>query len=277
MCRPTTRRTAAVLAGIAVTAVSTATAGGVAAPSDPVAGPPYEFTTELVGQFGEPIPLKNAAMITRTELGYLYRAGQQDGHLVVSPVDGGLRFRDTGTQRFEKLARACRPRKVKVGVAAVCRMPTGATEALPLLVEVWPRLGDDFTDASRLPPTVAVTVLGDEGHDVALLGAGPDFFNGHSGRDRVRGGDGNDWIRAGLGRDRVYGGPGDDRLIGMDGPDTVRGGDGDDRVDGGDGDDVLQGDGGADFIVCGTGIDTATMDLEDFVLSTCESVTAAVS
>jgi len=186
-------------------------------------------------------------------------------------VDGGLRFVDTGTKSFKKVSPACQRKKVRVGVAAVCRVPGSISVRWPLLVEVWPRLGDDFTDASTLPATFAVTVLGDEGHDVARFGAGPDFFNGHSGRDLVWGGAGNDWIRAGLGNDAVEGGPGNDDLVAMQGRDTVRGGNGDDRVGGGDGDDRLWGDAGADFVLCGTGRDSAKVDAGDRVHD-CESV-----
>ena len=46
---------------------------------------------------------------------------------------------------------------------------------------MWPRLGDDRVDASTLPDSVAMTVLGDAGDDVVLFGGGPDFFNGFTG------------------------------------------------------------------------------------------------
>ena len=36
------------------------------------------------------------------------------------------------------------------GVAATCRMPSHATTSTPMLLEVWPRLGDDYLDASTL-------------------------------------------------------------------------------------------------------------------------------
>jgi serralysin len=259
------------LALLVAAALTVSTAGSFAAPTDLDAGPPYDYTTELMGQFGPPIPLKNAAMLTKTEHGYLYRSGQQDGHLVVTEVDRGLRFRDTGTQELRELSGACLRQRVKVGIAAVCRVPAGITESQPLLVEVWPRLGDDFTDSSSLPATFALVVLGDEGHDVARLGAGPDFFNGHSGRDRISGGAGNDWIRAGLDNDSISSGPGDDRLVGMEGDDIIYGGDGDDRVGGGPGNDRLRGDAGADFVLCGTGADSVRVDGADALLD-CESV-----
>lgn len=272
MRRRTLRHVLAVLVGAAMTAMSTmspSNAGGVTDPSD-LAGPPYEYTTELLGE-GVFIPLKDKAMLTRTTHGYLFRTGQQDSHLVLTRVKRGLRFVDRGTARFVKLSGACRERSVKVGVAAVCRVPTDISVRQPLLVEVWPRLGDDFTDGSTLPATIALTVLADGGNDVALLGAGPDFFNGASGRDRVSGGAGDDWIRAGLGNDVVKGRRGDDYLVGVDGRDVVRGGGGDDRVYGMDGNDRLDGGAGADFVVCGAGLDSAKGDGLD-VFRDCEAV-----
>jgi serralysin len=267
--RRTLRPALAVLAAAAVVTTTVGTAAGVADAAESPAGPSYDFTTELMGQFRF-IPLKDVAMLTRTEHGYRFRTGQQDSHLVITQVQGGLRFVDTGTKSFKRLGRACRPEKVRVGVAAVCRMPATVSTSRPLLVEVWPRLGDDFTDGSTLPATVALAVLGDEGHDVARLGAGPDFFNGHSGRDRVSGGAGNDWIRAGSGNDTVWGGPGDDKIVGMEGHDVLLGGEGDDRVGGLEGDDRLWGGAGADFILCGTGRDSAKVDDSDRLLGDCE-------
>lgn len=251
--------------------VSAGTTAGLVAEDRPHAGPPYDFTTELVGQFAF-IPLKDQAMLTRTKHGYLFRTGQQDSHLVVTLEDRRLRLHDTGTKRFKKLSPACERARVRVGIAAVCRVPRDISVRQPLLVEVWPRLGNDFTDASTLPATFAVTVLADAGRDVARLGAGPDFFNGHSGRDYVRGGAGNDWIRAGLDNDVFYGGPGHDDLVAMEGDDVVRGGPGDDRVGGGDGDDRLWANTGSDFVLCGDGRDGAVVEADDRVFHDCESV-----
>src|SRR4051812_27805577 len=123
------------------------------------------------------VRLKDQAMLTRTKHGYRLWSGGQDNHLTVTLVDGGLRFRDTGTKSFKKLSPACHRQRVRIGIGAVCRVPADITQRRPLLVEIWPRLGDDYTDASTLPATFAVTVLTDEGNDVAYLGAGPDFFN----------------------------------------------------------------------------------------------------
>jgi serralysin len=253
-----------------MTATTSVTADGLAAPADS-AGPPYDFTTELIGQFRF-IPLKDVAMLTKTQHGYVFRTGQQDSHLVVTRVRRGIRLVDTGTKSFKRLSPACQRRNVRRGIAAVCRVPAGVSRRQPLLVEVWPRLGNDFTDGSSLPATIAMTVLGDEGRDVARFGAGPDFFNGHFGGDRVSGGSGNDWIRAGHGNDAFTGGPGHDRLVGMEGRDLMFGARGDDRVGGGDGNDRLRAGAGEDFVLCGTGRDSANVGTGDRVLRDCEAV-----
>ena len=191
---------------------------------------------------------------------------------MVTLVDGRLRFADTGTKLFKKLSSACH-RKNAVGVAAVCRIPGGISVRRPLLIEVWPRLGNDYSDTSTLPATFAVTVLGDKGHDVAHFGAGADFFNGFSERDVITGGAGNDWIRSGLDNDTVNGGPGNDDIVAVDGHDTVSGGEGADRLWAGEGDDKIWGGAGADFLLCGNGRDAAHADAGDRVPRDCESVT----
>lgn len=267
MLRRTLRPALAALAAVALTVMA---GGQLAAQAEPTGGPPYKYTTELMGQFAL-IPLKNAAMLTRTEHGYLFRAGQQDSHLVITQVPGGVRFRDTGTRELRKLAPACRQKTVKVGIAAVCKVPTGVSVSQPLLLEVWPRLGDDYVDGSTLSAKFAMTVLADKGDDVALLGAGPDFFNGAPGHDRVLGGAGNDWIRAGEDADRAWGGPGADYLVGGTGSDMLDGQDGDDWVGGGDNNDRLYAGAGADLVNCSAGTDAATVDKHDRALS-CEAV-----
>ncbi|WP_183093744.1 calcium-binding protein [Nocardioides stalactiti] len=264
-----------VLAAAAVT--SSFVAGGSPAraegepPGGPgTAGPPYEYETALMGESAL-TPLPDQAMITRTEHGYLVRAGQQDSHLVVTLTDEGLRFEDSGTQRWKKLARRCRSRDVAVGVAAVCRVPGWVSEDQPLLLEFWPRLGDDYFDASTLGADYAMTMLSDAGHDTAHFGDGPDFFNGFTGRDRVWGGGGDDWIRTGDHADLVWGGGDDDQVIGSDGRDELYGEDGDDRLGGGAGDDRLDGGAGEDFILCDIGLDGVLTDGIDRLLG-CESV-----
>lgn len=271
------RRTLSALAGAAALAAVALAAGPATADGTPplgpgTAGPPYPYATELMGEeLGRPlVPLVDKAMITRSEHGYLYRAGQQDSRLTVTASGTRLRFVDTGTASFRRLGRGCTERAVRRGVAAVCRVPSWVSTERPLLLEVWPRLGDDHVDVSTLPESFAVTVLGDAGHEVVRLGAGPDFFNGHTGRDRVVGGAGNDWIRSGLDDDVARGGDGDDQLVGMDGDDTLYGDAGDDRLGGMAGRDTLVGGEGHDFLLCDTGVDNALTDLLDRLLG-CET------
>lgn len=234
------------------------------------AGPPYDYATELMGSYAL-LPLPDQAALTRSAHGYLFRAGQQDSHLEVTLDEDGLRFVDTGTQRFKRLAKVCEEEDVAVGVAAVCPFPADATAGAPVLVEFWPRLGDDHLDASTLPDTVAMTMLADAGDDTARFGAGPDFYNGFTGVDQVWGGAGNDWIRAGKGDDLVWGGAGDDQLVGTDGKDTFFGEGGDDLLGGGVGDDSLDGGEGADLFRCDGGFDSVWADAADR-LRACEWV-----
>jgi Ca2+-binding RTX toxin-like protein len=251
-------------------AVGVGTADGSEPPAGANAGPPYHFTTELMGDYAE-LSLKDQAMLYRTKHGYRFHSGQQSSHLVVTRVEGGLRFADTGTKAFKKTSAGCHRQKGTKGVAAVCRIPAGISVRRPLLIEIWPRLGNDFTDTSSLPATFATTVLGDKGHDVARLGAGPDFFNGFSSRDVVSSGAGNDWIRSGIGNDAVNAGAGNDDIVAVEGSDTVRGASGVDRIWTGDGDDHLSGGAGADLLLCGNGRDNASTDASDRVHD-CESV-----
>jgi hypothetical protein len=288
--RRTAWSTLAVVAVTAAASVGAAGAGGTAAgvglsssaaakhaahkvaaggPPGTHAGPPYKFITELMSYAPE-LRVKDQAILARTKLGYRLWSGGQDSHLTVTLVDGKLRFRDTGTKSFKRLSPKCERQKVRVGVSALCKVPKDITKRRPLLIEIWPRLGDDYTDTSTLPATFAVTMLSDEGNDVAKFGAGPDFFNGHRGRDRVWGGGGNDWIRGGDGNDLIFGGPGNDDIVGMEKNDTVHGGPGDDRIWTGPGRDRLFGDTGADLLICGTGFDRATPDSSDKVARNCD-------
>ncbi len=275
----TLRHALAGLAAAALVAVA-GTSGPVSVGADlraaadirDLAGPPYEFTTKLVDgrQVGK--PLTGVAVIDRTEHGYVYRAGSQDSHLVVTQVRGGLRFADSGTPRFKGLAAQCRKARARRGVAAVCALPSGISTQQPLLVEVWPRIGDDFLDSSRLSAMFAVTMLGDLGDDEARFGPGSDFFNGHMGQDRVSGGEGDDWIRTGDDADVIWGGPGNDYLVGMLGNDRIWGEDGDDWLMGMDGNDRLVLGAGSDRAGCGTGTDAVIVDPEDSPRD-CELVT----
>ena len=273
------QRAPGVLAIAVMTAVGAPPSAHTEARSTPpngpgTAGPPYDFTTELMVP-GPAEPLVDQASLDRTDLGYRFRAGQQDSHLTVTVTSRGrLRFVDTGTKRFKDLAGTCKRRRPAVGIEAVCPIPAGITSRRPLLVEVWPRLGNDYVDTSSLPATFAVTVLGDEGRETVTFGAGWDFFNGHKGRDVVSGGAGNDWIRPGLDNDLIHGDAGDDQIIDAleGGNDVLYGDAGDDRLAGGSGIDRLVGGDGGDLVVCGDGVDAAVTDGNDFFRGDCEVV-----
>ena len=249
-------RFAGVLAALITVATAAVVSGGSSvADTKPDAGPDTcPYTTELIGR-NPHLSMKGAARILKTDCGYRFRAGQQDSHLKITQVGNQLHFADKGSDRIDKLAKACTEIKGVRGIAAKCRIPYGLSVDNRLLVEVWPRLGDDFVDGSTLSDLFSMTVLGDAGKDTALMGAGPDFFNGAFDNDRVQGGAGDDWIRAGDNRDRVQGGAGNDHITGGYGDDTIGGGD------------------DADRIYCGGGHDRATRDAGDLAVWKCESVT----
>jgi serralysin len=234
--------------------------GLLAAPAYGV-GPWYPHDTVLNGQY-KLIPLKNQAMITREKYGYRFRAGQQNSHIVVTRTQDGLRFHDAGTKEWKSLDPGCDRVRVDKGVAAVCSVPRDVSTTKPMLLEVWPRLGDDYLDTSSLGAEFQVAALMDDGFDTVYLGAGDDFVNGAMKKDVVRGGAGDDWIRTGIGNDDIDGGPGDDKLVGADGADIIRGGPGADFIGGGPGADQLFGDDmtSKDVLSCGGGRDRATFD-----------------
>ena len=268
LTRPVHRPT---LTALAVAVCTVLLLGLTAASPSHAYGPTKRYVTVLKGQFTF-IPLKNQAMISRSTSGYVYRAGQQDSRLTVTRTKRGLRFHDAGTRRWHALAKPCRKARARVGVAAVCTVPRWAARRNALLLQVWPRLGNDFVDASDLGNRVDVTVLGDAGRDVALLGEGDDFFNGAMGRDRARGGGGSDWLRAGAAAEVLRGGRGHDRVVGVGGNDFVGGGRGSDRVEGGPGRDRVHSGRGRDRLSCGDGRDVAVVVTGGDHHSRCERV-----
>lgn len=243
----------ALVAALGVAAVAMVPVGSSEAGTQPEAGPSCPFITELINHAPD-LGLKGEARITKTECGYRYFSGRQNNRLVITQVGDKLRFSDPRTDRVDRLADACSNVRGVPGIVVLCPIPRGTDADHPLLVEVWPRLGDDFVDGSTLSAMFSMTVLGDAGHDVAFMGAGDDFFNGAFDADQVRGGAGDDWIRSGDQRDRVAGGPGHDYITSGEGGDRVVGG------------------GGADRIYCGPGADDATRDGGDLTVYQCESV-----
>lgn len=250
-------RVVGVLAALITVAATAVVVGGSSqAATKPDAGPENcAYTTELINR-NPYLSMKGAARILETKCGYRYRSGQQDNHLVITQVGDTVRFVDRRTDRIDKLADSCTELKVDRGIAAECPVGYGVSPDARMLIEVWPRLGDDFVDGSSLSDDFSLAVLADGGDDTALLGAGPDFFNGAFGKDRVRSGAGDDWIRSGDARDHVNAGPGNDHITSGIGADSVVGGEGSDRL------------------YCGPGNDTAFRDGGDLTVYACESVTA---
>lgn len=235
----------------------------------PGVGPHRPYVQEI--NMGGVVPLKNQALLNRTPHGYLFRGGQQDNNLTMTYVEGRLHFVDTATQSWKWTPpKACVQLDVPQGVGASCRMPAKFSPSAPMLVEVWPRLGDDTLDSTALPALFDVAFLGDKGNDVARLGAGNDFFNGAQDSDRGYGGAGRDWIRTGLADDFIDGEEGSDYLVGVDGNDTIYGGPGDDQLFGIDGNDKLFAGEGTDRLSCGNGTDEASLKHSDKALN-CES------
>ena len=235
----------------------------------------YQPPMALYGQFGTPIPLKNAAMVQTTPGGYRYIAGQQDSNLTITQVGGDLVFTDTGTKELRDIPSSCTPLSAGTGIAVKCAIPDGYDTSHRMYVEVWPRLGNDVVDGSTLSPMFRMWVLADAGRDTVFGGAGDDFVNGAQNRDTVWGGAGNDWLRTGKGRDELHGGDGDDKLVGTYRADVMDGGAGNDQVSGGSGNDTLTGGPGADVVSCGSGgADDAFVDAADRV-SGCESVSGS--
>lgn len=253
-----------------VGAVAALGAAGLMGPAPATAGgstPP----TELLGDGPTPIPLKNAAMIKRTEWGYRYIAGQQDSNLTVRMDDGKIVYSDRGTRELRDIPGTCSRRSADVGISVACTVPAEYGAPNSMFLEIWPRLGDDTVDASSMPSTFRMWVLGDRGRDVVRTGAGDDFVNGAQDPDKVWGGAGDDWLRTGIGDDTLHGEAGNDRIVGVDGSDTLDGGEGHDRVGGGPGSDELVAGSGSDVVACGGGPDRAWVDGDDRA-NDCENV-----
>ena len=212
------------------------------------------------------------ATITKTSYGYYYDAGQQDTHLVLSLVNGRVRFADTHTDVIRSKPNGCNKKRARAGSVVVCRVPGNVSARNPMTLRVFTRLGNDNVKSTALPPAFKLYMLADAGRDVVRAGPGNDFINGAQNRDRMWGGAGNDWIRTGLGNDDITGGAGRDRLVGVYGEDTIHGGRGNDRIGGGPGKDRLNATAGKDHVLCGTGRDRARADRSDTINRDCESV-----
>ena len=228
------RRTARLVlatAACAIAPVASTFALTSAATAQPAGyGPSSPFIEALLPSHGPVEPMKNQSKIIRTGDGYRLTSGQQNNRITVTVGDGKIRFRDTKTQSWKSMPSTCSKISVKRGIAAVCKVPSGTSAGNPTLLEIHPRLGNDFVDGRTLPASLELAVLCDRGRDTVYAGAGDDFINGAQDPDVVRGGAGNDWIRGGTGNDRLWGGQGNDYMVGADGRDQVGGGAGVNRV-----------------------------------------------
>ena len=221
----------AAVAAVACAVLSVTMPSGAVAGQPAGYGPSDPFDDALMGEGGPAEPMKNLAKIVRTQYGYRYTAGQQASRLTIALTSTGkLRFRDAGTRSWKSLPNACTAQRVSTGVAAVCRVPGTTSAADPTLLEVHPRLGNDYVDGRTLPAVFEMAVLADAGQDLVFTGKGNDFVNGAQDADRIHGGAGKDWIRGGKGNDRIWGDAGDDYLVGQDGRDAIDGGSGRDRI-----------------------------------------------
>lgn len=117
----------------------------------------------------------------------------------------------------------------------------------------WTILGTDGDD--RMDDATFLGTSDYTGDNVVRMGAGNDFIEPGSGKDKVFGGAGEDFIDGGDGRDKLFGGSGADEIDGGNGNDKLSGGSSDDRLDGEDGNDKLIGGAGRDFLVGGEGND----------------------
>jgi hypothetical protein len=254
------RRSARVALALALASGTASVAASVATATAADATPITEITPS---SHIKVVPLKNAAMIQKTKWGYRYISGQQNGHLTVSLSGGKLRYVDTGTRDLRKHPKSCKERHARHGIAVSCRVPAGFGGARRMFLEVWPRLGNDYTSGARLPAKFRMWVLGDRGHDTFRGGAGADFFNGAQDGDVARGGGGKDWLRTGDGNDKIWGAGGNDLLVGVAGADAIHGGAGNDGVYGGTGNDHLWANSGRDNVQCAGGADRAFAGRKD--------------
>lgn len=231
MPRPLGRLAAAVVSVLAASTLSFVAPSPAAHADQPDGyGPSDPFDDALLPDDGPVEPMRNKAKLVRTKYGYRFTAAQQNTRLRIKVVNGRLRFRDSHTPRWKSVPRACNRQRVRRGVAASCRIPGDTSRGNPTLIEVHPRLGNDYVDGRGLPATFEMAVLGDAGRDVLFGGRGNDYLNGAQNRDRASGGGGKDWIRGGNSRDRLWGGAASDWIVGMKGRDMIKGGSGRDRI-----------------------------------------------
>ena len=231
MSRHVRRLISAVVTAFAVSAITLAAPTTTATADQPRGyGPSDPFDDSIMPDDGPQESVRHQAKISRTRYGYRLIAAEQNSHLRVKVVNGRLRFRDTRVASWKSLPRMCNRVRVSPGVAASCRIPDSTSAANPTLLEVRPRLGNDYVDGRGLPATFELALLADAGRDTLFGGRGNDYLGGATDNDRSYGGAGRDWIRGGSGRDRLRGGKHSDWIHGLSGRDSIDGGSGSDRT-----------------------------------------------
>ena len=119
---------------------------------------------------------------------------------------GRLRFRDTRRAVVEVAAEVLQQPAREPRGRCVLPHPRRHQGDNPVLLEVRPRLGNDYVDGRGLPANFEMAVLADAGRDTLFGGRGNDYLGGAMDNDRTHGGAGRDWIRGGDCRDRLWGG-----------------------------------------------------------------------
>ena len=107
------------------------------------ASPQHRAAQERVHRF------ERWATITKISNGYYYDAGQQNTHLVVTPVKHGLRYTDRHTDVLRTKPDSCDRKPAKVGLVVVCHVPRGTGPHNPWTVKVFTRLGNDYVEHQR--------------------------------------------------------------------------------------------------------------------------------
>jgi Ca2+-binding RTX toxin-like protein len=131
--------------------------------------------------------------------------------------------------------------------------------------------GKDLRQSGLLVVVVGLLLLslaaGDALAGAELGGRGDDALRGSELDDRLAGFGGEDGIWSLAGEDGLSGGGGADELYGGLGRDTLLGSAGDDFLETKDGE--------RDYVDCGPGEDAASVDMQDRVSRTCETIYAA--
>lgn len=231
MSRHLLRLVTGIIAALAVSTLSLVALSTTATADQPRGyGPSDPFDDSIMPDDGPQESVRHQAKVIRTAYGYRFIAAEQNTHLRLSLTNGRLRFRDTHVASWKSLPRTCTRLRVSPGVGASCRVPGDHGAANRTLLEVRPRLGNDYVDGRGLPATFEMAVLGDAGRDTLFGGRGNDYLGGATDNDRTIGGAGRDWIRGGSGRDRLMGGAESDWINGLSGRDMIRGGSGRDHT-----------------------------------------------